>query len=74
MVVSLLDHPVFDEGDHSGSSSFREPLEVVLGFVDSNGDFITYHFDSRRFAPVLPEKALSEPPRRRVHRNGWLNY
>ena len=59
VVVSLLDHPVFDEGGHSGSSSFREPLDVVLGFVDSDGDFITYHFDSRRFAPVLPGKALS---------------
>lgn len=53
VVVEVLRTPVTDGGNDSGSPYFREPLDIVLGFLDGNGDFITYHFDSRRFAPVL---------------------
>ncbi len=52
VVVSILPEPVMDGGNDSGSPYFREPLDIVIGFVDAEGDFITYHFDSRRFAPV----------------------
>ncbi|GEM_PF-734640 len=52
VVVSLLPEPVMDAGNDSGSPYFREPLDIVIGFIDGDGDFITYHFDSRRFAPV----------------------
>jgi len=43
-------------GNDSGSPYFREPLDIVLGFLNGDGDFITYHFDSRRFAPVIEQK------------------
>lgn len=56
VVVSILQEPVMDAGNDSGSPYFREPLDIVLGFVDGDGDFITYHFDSRRFAPVNEQK------------------
>jgi hypothetical protein len=55
VVVSVLPEPVMDAGNDSGSPYYREPLDIVLGFVDGDGDFITYHFDSRRFAPILEE-------------------
>jgi len=57
VVVSVLAEPVMDAGNDSGSPYYREPLDIVLGFVDGDGDFITYHFDSRRFAPILEEQA-----------------
>ena len=30
---------------------FKEPLDLVLGLLDEDGDFDIYHFDSRRFEP-----------------------
>lgn len=30
---------------------FREPLNLQLGLLDDDGDFVVYHFDSRRFEP-----------------------
>jgi hypothetical protein len=56
VVVSVLHEPMIDTGNDSGSPYFREPLDIVLGFVDGDGDFITYHVDSRRFAPVIEQK------------------
>ena len=52
---------MIDAGNDSGSPYFREPLDIVLGFVDGDGDFITYHFDSRRFAPVIEQKTHAAP-------------
>lgn len=57
VVVSVLPEPVMDAGNDSGSQYFREPLDIVLGFVDGEGDFITYHFDSRRFAPIIEQES-----------------
>ena len=53
VVVEVLDTPVFDTEKDAGSGYFREPLNVVLGvFLDKGphrGDFMTWHFDARRF-------------------------
>jgi hypothetical protein len=48
IVVEVLDEPVFPDKD-AGSQYFREPLDIVLGFLDEDGEFAQYHFDSRRF-------------------------
>jgi hypothetical protein len=53
VVVSVLPEPVIDKGNDAGSPYFHEPLDVVIGFLNGDGDFITFHFDSRRFAPVI---------------------
>ena len=58
VVVSILPEPVIDTSNDSGSQYFREPLDIVLGFLDGDGDFVTYHFDSRRFAPVVEPKMV----------------
>lgn len=50
MVVELLDRPVFDAAEGPGSPYFQEPLDIRLGFVDDEGDFVVYVFDRRRFA------------------------
>jgi len=52
IVVEVLAQPVFGKTDESGSAYFREPLDLVAGFIDTDGDFVVFHFDSRRFMPV----------------------
>jgi hypothetical protein len=49
--VVVIEHKdVPERGEHpSGSPYFAEPLDLVLGLIDRDGDFMTCHFDSRRF-------------------------
>lgn len=55
IVVSVLDTPVFDTAEESGSAYFREPMDMIIGlFVDSGehrGDFCTFHVSSECFQP-----------------------
>jgi hypothetical protein len=55
VIVSVLDVSVFDTDPESGSTYFREPLTLVLGVIwdrdPGRGDFVTFHFDGRRFEP-----------------------
>jgi hypothetical protein len=55
VVVSVLDSPISDTDPESGSTYFREPLNLVLGVIwdgeRGRGDFVTFHFDGRRFQP-----------------------
>ena len=57
IVVELPEKTVHDEDKDPGSAYFREPLDVILGFIDEeDGDFILFHFDSRRFTKVKPSE------------------
>ena len=49
VVFEALDAPVYDGETDSGSYSFREPLDISICRLDSDGNFVIYHFDSRRF-------------------------
>lgn len=49
IVVEVLTSPVYEDTQECGSPYFREPLDVVIGMVTSQGEFITYYYDSRRF-------------------------
>jgi hypothetical protein len=50
IVMEVLNPPVFDmRPEMEGSNLFREPLTLVLGLSDKNGDFLTFHYDGRRF-------------------------
>jgi len=55
VVISILEQPVYDNDQDSGTTYFREPLDLVLGIIwdvePHRGDFITFYFDSRRFQP-----------------------
>lgn len=57
IVIEVLDQPVFDDEKNSGTTYFREPLDVVIALLDDDGDFLTFHVDGRRFEPVSPEAA-----------------
>jgi hypothetical protein len=52
VVHQVLDEPVIDSTDDTGSCYFREPLDFLLGIRDREGDFVIHHYDSRRFQPV----------------------
>ena len=55
IVLSVLDQPVYDTEQESGCTYFREPLDLVLGLIwdrdPGRGEFVTFHYDSRRFQP-----------------------
>lgn len=53
IVLEVLSTPIYDSEKDSGCTYFREPLDIVLGiFLDAGphrGDFLSWHFDCRRF-------------------------
>lgn len=51
VVVRKLEKQVFDVTQEGGSQYFNEPFDIVLGLIDSDGDFATYHFNSQKFEP-----------------------
>ena len=55
VVLEVLDTPCLDSEAETGSTYFREPLDIKLGLFledgEHRGDFLCWHFDSRRFAP-----------------------
>ncbi|RLC15657.1 MAG: hypothetical protein DRI57_12540 [Deltaproteobacteria bacterium] len=54
IVVKILDEPVFDEKQDSGSPYFREPLDMIIGILEDNG-LMLFHVDKRRFKPYQSE-------------------
>ncbi|MEI8158478.1 MAG: hypothetical protein WCH60_16560 [Burkholderiales bacterium] len=54
IVMEVLTPPVFDTSkEMAGSNLFREPLTLVLGLHDTDGDFLLFHYDGRRFELAL---------------------
>lgn len=46
---------LYDEIHADLISLYREPLDLLLGILHKDGDFLMYHFDSRRFQPYHEE-------------------
>jgi hypothetical protein len=51
IVIEVLTSPLINPGDESGTPYFREPLDIIIGTLDSDGDLLCFHYDSRRFEP-----------------------
>jgi len=51
IVVQVLETPLRDQAKESGTPYFNEPLDLVLGLLDEDEDFMIYHYDHRRFEP-----------------------
>ena len=52
IVRDIMDPPIYDNCELSGcagSPNFREPLTIVIGLIDPDGDFIELRVDGRRF-------------------------
>jgi hypothetical protein len=48
IIVDVLGEEIRDHTQSAGSTYYREPLDVVIGFIDDEGDFLTYYLDSRK--------------------------
>ena len=59
IVVEKLDPPLLDHEAEAGSTYYREPLDVLLGILHKDGDFLVYHFDSHRFQPYQEGEAVN---------------
>jgi len=53
VVVETLPSPITDDEKGSSGSYFLEPLDIKIGLIDDDGDFVIFHFDSRRFTKVF---------------------
>jgi len=49
VVLEVLDEPLYGAEKSAGSPYFREPLDIVLGMLDNDGDLVRYCYDKRRF-------------------------
>ena len=54
VVAEVLAEPVTDAAKESGSLYFREPLDLISAEIDSDGDFLQYHYHARRVEPCQP--------------------
>ena len=54
IVVKVLDEPVYDLQAGSGSPYYREPLNIVIGIIDDDGDLLCFYNDGRRFTHIPP--------------------
>jgi hypothetical protein len=55
VVREVLSVPIYDACEKarcSGSPDFGEPLTLVLGVFDPDGDFAELRYDGRRFEPI----------------------
>ena len=60
IVMEVLSVPVLSQNFLSeGTNLFQEPLSLVLGLHDKDGDFLLFHYDGRRFEVVADEGCLS---------------
>jgi predicted alpha-1,6-mannanase (GH76 family) len=49
IVMKKYDNPIYDEKANASNHIFKEPLDVELGIIMDNNDFLTFHYDSHRF-------------------------
>ena len=52
IVIEMLEKPLYDITKESGTAFFNEPLDLVLGTIDTEGDFTIYYYDKRRFTHI----------------------
>ena len=61
IVMEVLNPPVYDMSkDMCGSNLFREPLTLVLGMHDTDGEFLLFHYDGRRFELAADSEVPNE--------------
>lgn len=61
IVIEVLQSPLVNPGDESGTPYFREPLDIIIGTLDAEGDLLCFHYDSRRFEPYLEPRHSDSP-------------
>lgn len=54
IVFKVLDSPIFDATSDAGFTTFREALDIVVGCLSPQGQFLLFHLPSYRFEPFEP--------------------
>lgn len=49
IVMGVISPPIMASEPSEGSAYFREKLDIAIGVVDGDDDFVIFHFDSNRF-------------------------
>ena len=49
IVIEVLTDPIFDKEAPIASPYYNEKLDLKLGILDADGDFLTFHYDKNRF-------------------------
>jgi len=60
VVIEVLDKPLYGKEKSAGSPYFHEPLDLVIGLLDSDGDLVRYCYDKRRFC-LAPQPDELDP-------------
>lgn len=55
VVVEVLETPVIDTTQDFGSPYYLERLDVKLGVLNEEGDFVCFLFDSNRFEKMIDD-------------------
>ena len=53
VVVKVLDEVMYPEEVEAGSAYFREPLHLIIGLIDKDGDFLCYYVNKNRYEPYV---------------------
>jgi len=61
IVVEVRTNPTFAEDRDPNSAYYREKLDLVLGLLDEDDEFIVFHFDSSRFRAFVPKDETDDP-------------
>lgn len=56
IITRSLAQPIADNERSAGCGYFNEPLDIAIAKLDSDGDLVEYHFDSRRFRLATEEE------------------
>lgn len=51
VVIDLLKNPIVSEEEESYSPYFREKIDIVIGLIDDDDEFVFIHCDKNRFEP-----------------------
>jgi hypothetical protein len=59
IVVKTLEPPILDTASDSGSAYFNEKLDIVVGFIDDDEEFLFLHLDSKRLKKSIRSNELN---------------
>lgn len=60
IVLEVLPEPVYDDKHDSSQTGYRAPLDIQVGTLDRDGEFLHWYYDSRRFEPYVVEKQAAD--------------
>lgn len=52
-IVTQVCEPFFDESQGMGTPYYKEPLDIRIGMMDREGDFLEFWANSKRFEPYI---------------------